>query len=73
MTILQNEIKDFFLSFELSTLGSKRVNMWILLMYLSLRFDRYTALELGAGLGLCSIVLGRVAKRVFCTGIVLDV
>lgn len=26
-------------------------------------------LELGAGLGLCSIIVGRVAKRVFCTDI----
>ena len=32
------------------------------------RFDKSIALELGAGLGLCSIVLGRVAKKVFCTG-----
>lgn len=33
------------------------------------RFDGCIALELGAGLGLCSIVLGRVAKRVFCTDV----
>ena len=26
LTILQNEIQDFFISFELSTLGSERVN-----------------------------------------------
>ncbi|XP_068672119.1 methyltransferase-like protein 22 isoform X2 [Montipora foliosa] len=32
------------------------------------RFDGCTMLELGAGLGLCSIIVGRVAKRVFCTG-----
>ena len=32
------------------------------------RFNKCIALELGAGLGLCSIVLGRVAKKVFCTG-----
>ena len=37
---------------------------------LYLRFAGCIALELGAGLGLCSIVLGRVAKKVFCTGIV---
>ncbi|KAJ7372762.1 Methyltransferase-like protein 22 [Desmophyllum pertusum] len=39
------------------------------LVYNEERFDRCTALELGAGLGLCSIVLGRVAKRVFCTDV----
>lgn len=33
------------------------------------RFDGCIALELGAGLGLCSIVLGRVAKKVFCTDV----
>ncbi|XP_068762488.1 methyltransferase-like protein 22 isoform X2 [Montipora capricornis] len=33
------------------------------------RFDGCTMLELGAGLGLCSIIVGRVAKRVFCTDI----
>lgn len=32
------------------------------------RFEGCTFLELGAGLGLCSIVVGRVAKKVFCTG-----
>ena len=32
------------------------------------RFNKCIALELGAGLGLCSIVLGRVANKVFCTG-----
>ncbi|KAK3730372.1 hypothetical protein QZH41_020668, partial [Actinostola sp. cb2023] len=30
-------------------------------------FDNCCGLELGAGVGLCSIVLGRVAARVFCT------
>jgi len=39
--------------------------------FIYLRFDGCIALELGAGLGLCSIVLGRVAKKVFCTGMVL--
>ena len=38
--------------------------------YLYLRFEGCIALELGAGLGLCSIVLGRVAEKVLCTGIV---
>ena len=38
--------------------------------FIYLRFDGCIALELGAGLGLCSVVLGRVAKKVFCTGIV---
>ena len=38
--------------------------------FLYLRFEGCIALELGAGLGLCSIVLGRVAEKVFCTGIV---
>ncbi|XP_078348673.1 methyltransferase-like protein 22 isoform X1 [Oculina patagonica] len=33
------------------------------------RFDKCVALELGAGLGLCSVVLGRVAKKVFCTDV----
>ncbi|XP_029191900.2 methyltransferase-like protein 22 isoform X1 [Acropora millepora] len=33
------------------------------------RFEGCTFLELGAGLGLCSIVVGRVAKKVFCTDI----
>ena len=32
------------------------------------RFEGCTFLELGAGVGLCSIVVGRVAKKVFCTG-----
>jgi protein-L-isoaspartate O-methyltransferase len=32
------------------------------------RFDGCIALELGGGVGLCSIVMARVAKRVFCTG-----
>ena len=34
------------------------------------RFDGCSALELGGGVGLCSIVLGRVAQRVLCTGTV---
>lgn len=38
---------------------------------LPIRFDGCFGLELGAGLGLCSIILGRVAKRLFCTGIEL--
>ncbi|XP_066027091.1 methyltransferase-like protein 22 isoform X3 [Pocillopora verrucosa] len=33
------------------------------------RFDGCFGLELGAGLGLCSIILGRVAKRLFCTDV----
>ncbi|CAH3019547.1 unnamed protein product [Porites evermanni] len=37
------------------------------LVYNEERFNKCIALELGAGLGLCSIVLGRVAKKVFCT------
>ena len=32
------------------------------------RFDGCIALELGGGVGLCSIVMARVAKKVFCTG-----
>ncbi|XP_028413543.1 methyltransferase-like protein 22 isoform X2 [Dendronephthya gigantea] len=32
-------------------------------------FDGCIALELGGGVGLCSIVMARVAKRVFCTDI----
>ena len=32
------------------------------------RFDGCCALELRAGIGLCSIVLGRVAQHVLCTG-----
>ena len=31
-------------------------------------FDGCIALELGAGVGLCSIVMSRVAKKVYCTG-----
>ena len=30
LTILQNEIQDFFLNFELSTLGSERVKWYFL-------------------------------------------
>ncbi|XP_073246498.1 methyltransferase-like protein 22 [Porites lutea] len=37
------------------------------LVYNEERYNPCIALELGAGLGLCSIVLGRVAKKVFCT------
>ena len=29
LTILQNEIQDFFLSFVLSTLGSERVKLYL--------------------------------------------
>lgn len=36
------------------------------------RFEGCTFLEFGAGLGLCSIVVGRVAKKVFCTGMQLS-
>ena len=32
------------------------------------RFDGCSAVELGGGVGLCSIVLSRVARRVICTG-----
>ncbi|XP_046863869.1 methyltransferase-like protein 22 isoform X2 [Xenia sp. Carnegie-2017] len=32
-------------------------------------FDGCTALELGAGTGMCSVVMARVAKRVFCTDV----
>ena len=37
--------------------------------YIYFRFDGCIGLELGEGLGLCSIVLGRMAKRLLSTGI----
>jgi len=52
-------------------LAKKRGLLTAIFQFISLRFDGCIALELGAGLGLCSIVLGRVAKKVFCTGMVL--
>ncbi|CAB4030561.1 Hypothetical predicted protein [Paramuricea clavata] len=46
------------------------INVIVTMIFDFDRFDGCIALELGGGVGLCSIVMARVAKRVFCTDII---
>ncbi|PFX31866.1 Methyltransferase-like protein 22 [Stylophora pistillata] len=55
-------LSDFLIYNEESTIISE-------IHVIPIRYDGCFGLELGAGLGLCSIILGRVAKRIFCTDV----
>lgn len=76
----QNEIEQNVITIEHSlatSISSVGTQVWRgslllcdFLLHHEKEFDGCIALELGGGVGLCSIVMARVAKRVFCTDII---